>query len=57
MHCVFVSVVIKMQINFIETLFTNTLEYQIIGGIGIIGGLDIVTIVNSSGGGGGVGRG
>ena len=31
----------------------NKSESQIIGGVGIIGGLDIVIIINNSGGGGG----
>ena len=37
----------------------STLEPQIIGGVGIIGGLDIVIIINNKGVGiiGGVGRG
>ena len=31
---------------------THTLESRIIGGVGIIGGLDIVIIINNRGGGG-----
>ena len=40
---------IKMVLVYIAGYITSTLESRIIGGVGIIGGLDIVIIINNRG--------
>ena len=49
----FFTTQVKMKIFLISSLSqSSTLKSQIVGGVGIIGGFDIVIIINNGGGGG-----